>query len=55
MPSGRMMHVGTLLLLSAAGALVVAGPSIMSRTQYTALELLALGVQSAFGIFVAAQ
>jgi diguanylate cyclase (GGDEF)-like protein len=41
-------------LLAVTIALIVAGPSIMSRTTWTALELFAVIVGAAYGIFLAA-
>ncbi|MBI5285231.1 MAG: GGDEF domain-containing protein [Chloroflexi bacterium] len=44
-----------ILLVLATGALIVAGPSLMSRGSYTAFELFAIIVYAAYAIYVAAR
>jgi len=46
--------VGLVLLLATIGV-IVAGPSVMSRAGYTALELFCVLVGAAYGIFLAAR
>jgi len=60
-PSGSRRNVSTLILrtagttlLAGTSLLIVLGPSVMSRWTYTALELSAMALDAAFGLFLAA-
>jgi diguanylate cyclase (GGDEF)-like protein len=50
---GLQLQAVAILLLVATSALVVVAPAVMSRTRYTALELLAIGLDCAYAIFLA--
>ena len=42
------------IFMAVTAALILLGPSVMSRNEYTALELLAVSLGAAYGIFLAA-
>lgn len=52
--SSRLVQTFGLILLVTASALVLLGPSVMSRTTFTALELFTVFTGAAYGIFLAA-
>ena len=53
--SGTIIHAFGVALLAAAAALILLGPDFMSRTTLAAVELLAVALGAAFGIFVSAR
>ena len=53
-PSDRAVKAFGALLLLCTAALIVAGPSVMSRNAYTSLELFSIITGAAYGIYVAA-
>lgn len=50
--SGAVIWAVGAVLMAATAALIVLGPNVMSRISLTALELLAMALGAAFGIFV---
>lgn len=53
-PSEYVVRIAGALLMAGTAGLVVAGPHLMSRTQFTALELSALFLGAAYGLYLAA-
>ena len=53
LPALLLRAIGAVLMAGTA-ALILMGPSVMSRNEYTALELLAVSLGAAYGIFLAA-
>jgi diguanylate cyclase (GGDEF)-like protein len=52
LPALLLRAIGAVLMMGTA-ALILLGPSLMSRNEYTALELLAVSLGAAYGTFLA--